>query len=94
METTKNIPIQTNVGIVERVVLLGAPVAIEDEKREAVRKMVFTVNHGLLSQGLTGIELVDVPEVENVSSVSPYCPFSCIRFGLINLQGGGIVVKA
>ncbi|KAF5771357.1 hypothetical protein HanXRQr2_Chr14g0669691 [Helianthus annuus] len=61
MQTLKN-----TFGIVERVVLLGAPVAIEDEKREAVRKMVFTVNHGLLSQGLTGIELVDVPEVENL----------------------------
>ncbi|KAD7117676.1 hypothetical protein E3N88_04944 [Mikania micrantha] len=71
-----------HVGIVERVVLLGAPVAIQDEKWEAARKVisgrfinVYSTNDwtlgvafraSLLSQGLAGIQPVDVPGVENV----------------------------
>ncbi|KVI02896.1 Protein of unknown function DUF726 [Cynara cardunculus var. scolymus] len=69
-------------GVVERVVLLGAPVAIKDENWEAVRKVVsgrlvnaYSTNDwmlgvafraSLLSQGLAGIQPVDVPGIENV----------------------------
>ncbi|KAK1423578.1 hypothetical protein QVD17_18882 [Tagetes erecta] len=71
-----------HVGIVERDVLLGAPVAIRDEKWEAARKVVsgrminaYSTNDwtlgvafraSLLSQGLAGIQPVDVPGIENV----------------------------
>ncbi|KAL4569010.1 hypothetical protein LXL04_024637 [Taraxacum kok-saghyz] len=71
-----------HVGLVERVVLLGAPVAIKDENWEAVRKVVsgrfvnaYSTNDwmlgvafraSLLSQGLAGIQPVDVPGIENV----------------------------
>ncbi|KAI3747722.1 hypothetical protein L6452_10328 [Arctium lappa] len=69
-------------GIVERVVLLGAPVAINGENWGAVRKVVsgrfinaYSTNDwmlgvafraSLLSQGLAGIQAVDVPGIENV----------------------------
>ncbi|KAJ0652970.1 putative alpha/Beta hydrolase [Helianthus annuus] len=78
----ENLAESGHVGIVERVVLLGAPVAIKDEKWEAVRKVVsgrlinaYSTNDwtlgvafraSLLSQGLAGIEPVDVPGIENV----------------------------
>ncbi|KAI3699384.1 hypothetical protein L2E82_43656 [Cichorium intybus] len=71
-----------HVGVVERVVLLGAPVAIKDENWEAVRRVVsgrlingYSTNDwmlgvafraSLLSQGLAGIQPVDVPGIENV----------------------------
>ncbi|PRQ27139.1 putative alpha/Beta hydrolase [Rosa chinensis] len=71
-----------NAGLVERVVLLGAPVSIEDENWEDARKMVagrfvnaFSTNDwtlgvafraSLLSQGLAGIQAVNVPGIENV----------------------------
>ncbi|KAK9062035.1 hypothetical protein SSX86_019219 [Deinandra increscens subsp. villosa] len=69
-------------GIVERVVLLGAPVAIKGENWGAVRKVVsgrlinaYSTNDwmlgvafraSLLSQGLAGIQSVNVPGIENV----------------------------
>ncbi|KAJ9166023.1 hypothetical protein P3X46_020824 [Hevea brasiliensis] len=69
-------------GIVERVVLLGAPVSIKDEKWEDVRKIVagriinvYSTNDwtlgvafraNLLSQGLAGIQPVDILGIENV----------------------------
>ncbi|XP_076916491.1 transmembrane and coiled-coil domain-containing protein STS1-like [Bidens hawaiensis] len=69
-------------GIVERVVLLGAPVAIKGEDWGAVRKVVsgrlinaYSTNDwmlgvafraSLLSQGLAGIQAVNVPGIENV----------------------------
>uniref|UniRef100_A0A5B6YUX1 Putative transmembrane and coiled-coil domain-containing protein 4-like n=1 Tax=Davidia involucrata TaxID=16924 RepID=A0A5B6YUX1_DAVIN len=69
-------------GLVERVVLLGAPVSIKDEKWENARKIVagrfvnaYSTNDwtlgiafraSLLSQGLAGIQPVEVPGVENV----------------------------
>ncbi|KAJ9540832.1 hypothetical protein OSB04_027338 [Centaurea solstitialis] len=69
-------------GLVERVVLLGAPVAIKGENWGAVRKVVsgrlinaYSTNDwmlgiafraSLLSQGLAGIQAVDVPGIENV----------------------------
>ncbi|KAK1410462.1 hypothetical protein QVD17_36999 [Tagetes erecta] len=69
-------------GIVERVVLLGAPVAIQGENWGAVRKVVsgrlinaYSTNDwmlgvafraSLLSQGLAGIQPVNVPGIENV----------------------------
>ncbi|XP_050367085.1 uncharacterized protein LOC126785435 [Argentina anserina] len=71
-----------NAGLVERVVLLGAPVSIEDENWEDARKMVagrfvnaFSTNDwtlgvafraSLLSQGLAGIQAVNVRGIENV----------------------------
>ncbi|CAM0870962.1 unnamed protein product [Alopecurus aequalis] len=72
-----------NEGLVERVVLLGAPVSVKGEKWEPARKMVagrfvnvyskddwilgVTFRASLLTQGLAGIQAVDVPGVENVS---------------------------
>ncbi|KAJ7953084.1 transmembrane and coiled-coil domain-containing protein 4 [Quillaja saponaria] len=68
--------------LVERVVLLGAPISIKDENWEAARKMVagrfvnaYSKNDwtlgvafraSLLSQGLAGIQPIDVPGIENV----------------------------
>ncbi|KAI3451031.1 hypothetical protein Pfo_007696 [Paulownia fortunei] len=73
---------ETNVGLVERVVLLGAPIAIKDVNWEATRKVVagryvnaYSANDwmlgiafraNLLTQGLAGIQPVDVPGIENV----------------------------
>ncbi|XP_058785405.1 uncharacterized protein LOC131660236 isoform X2 [Vicia villosa] len=69
-------------GLVERVVLLGAPISIEDEKWEVARKMVagrfvnaystndwtlgITFRASLLTKGLAGIQPVDLPGIENV----------------------------
>ncbi|XP_071735305.1 uncharacterized protein [Rutidosis leptorrhynchoides] len=69
-------------GIVERVVLLGAPIAIQGENWGAVRKVVsgrlinaYSTNDwmlgvafraSLLTQGLAGIQSVNVPGIENV----------------------------
>ncbi|CAI9272306.1 unnamed protein product [Lactuca saligna] len=69
-------------GLVERVVLLGAPVSIQGENWGAVRKVVsgrlinaYSTNDwmlgvafraSLLTQGLAGIQAVDVPGIENV----------------------------
>ncbi|GAB2252334.1 hypothetical protein Droror1_Dr00005181 [Drosera rotundifolia] len=71
-----------NANLVERVVLLGAPISIRDENWEAARKIVagrfinvYSTNDwilgvafraSLLSKGLAGIERVDVPGIENV----------------------------
>ncbi|CAJ1973246.1 unnamed protein product [Sphenostylis stenocarpa] len=71
-----------NAGIVERVVLLGAPISIADEKWAAARKMVagrfvnayssndwtlgITFRASLLSKGLAGIQSVDGHGIENV----------------------------
>ncbi|XP_047089221.1 transmembrane and coiled-coil domain-containing protein 4-like [Lolium rigidum] len=71
-----------NEGLVERVVLLGAPVSVKGEQWEPARKMVagrfvnvyskddwilgVTFRASLLTQGLAGIQAVDVPGVENV----------------------------
>ncbi|CAL0311475.1 unnamed protein product [Lupinus luteus] len=68
--------------LVERVVLLGAPIAIKDENWEAARKMVagrfvnaysrndwmlgVAFRASLLSQGLSGIQPVDIPGIQNV----------------------------
>lgn len=73
-----------NVGIVERVVLLGAPVPFVDENWEIARKMVagrfvnvFSTNDwtlgvafraSLLSRGLAGLQPINVPGVENVDA--------------------------
>jgi len=70
-------------GIVERVVLLGAPIGIKDESWEAARKMVagrfinaYSTNDwmlgvafraSLLTQGLAGIQPINVPGIENVN---------------------------
>ncbi|RLN18421.1 transmembrane and coiled-coil domain-containing protein 4-like [Panicum miliaceum] len=69
-------------GIVERVVLIGAPVSVQGEMWESARKMVagrfvnvystndwilgITFRASLLTQGLAGIQAVEVPGVENV----------------------------
>ncbi|KAI4316884.1 hypothetical protein L6164_024818 [Bauhinia variegata] len=69
-------------GLVERVVILGAPISIKGENWGAARKMVagrfvnayssndwtlgITFRASLLSQGLAGIQPVDLPGVENV----------------------------
>ncbi|GAV75906.1 DUF726 domain-containing protein [Cephalotus follicularis] len=71
-----------NAGVVERVVLLGAPISIKDENWETARKMVagrfvnaysttdwtlgFAFRASLLTQGLAGIQPVGVPGIENV----------------------------
>lgn len=73
---------EKNAGLVERVVLLGSPIAIKDENWEAVRKMVsgrfvnaystddwtlgVAFRASLFSRGLAGIQPVDVPGIENV----------------------------
>ncbi|KAK3148598.1 hypothetical protein QOZ80_3BG0296980 [Eleusine coracana subsp. coracana] len=71
-----------NEGLVERVVLLGAPVSVKGERWEPARKMIagrfvnvysrddwilgVTFRASLLTQGLAGIQAIDVPGVENV----------------------------
>ncbi|XP_043712308.1 transmembrane and coiled-coil domain-containing protein 4-like [Telopea speciosissima] len=71
-----------NVGIVEKVVLLGAPIPIQNENWETARKMVagrfinaYSTNDwilgiafraSLLTKGLAGIQPVNVPGIENV----------------------------
>ncbi|XP_019054111.1 PREDICTED: transmembrane and coiled-coil domain-containing protein 4-like [Nelumbo nucifera] len=68
--------------VVERVVLLGAPVPIQDEYWETARRMVagrfvnaystsdwmlgIAFRASLLTQGLAGIQPVEVPGIENV----------------------------
>ena len=68
--------------LVERVVLLGAPIPIKDENWEAAREMVsgrfvnaysrndwmlgVAFRASLLSQGLAGIQPVDIPGIQNV----------------------------
>ncbi|XP_062205665.1 uncharacterized protein LOC133907608 [Phragmites australis] len=71
-----------NEGIVERAVLIGAPVSVKGELWEPARKMVagrfvnvystndwilgVTFRASLLTQGLAGIQAVHVPGIENV----------------------------
>ncbi|PWA56666.1 hypothetical protein CTI12_AA416220 [Artemisia annua] len=78
----ENLAESNHAGIVERVVLLGAPIAIKDENWEAARRVVsgrlinaYSTNDwmlgvafraSLLSEGLAGIQPVDVPGIENV----------------------------
>ncbi|PON99515.1 Alpha/Beta hydrolase fold containing protein [Trema orientale] len=73
---------EKNAELVERVVLLGAPIPIKDENWGAARKMVagrfvnaYSTNDwtlgvafraSLLTQGLAGIQPIDVPGIENV----------------------------
>lgn len=73
---------ESTAGLVERVVLLGAPIPIHDTNWEATRKVVagryvnaYSSNDwtlgvafraNLLSKGLAGIQPVDVPGIENV----------------------------
>ncbi|KAK1556036.1 hypothetical protein Q3G72_034898 [Acer saccharum] len=73
-----------NAGLVERVVLLGAPISINDENWEDARKMVagrfvnvystsdwtlgIIFRASLLSQGLAGIQPVDISGIENLSA--------------------------
>ncbi|XP_057529288.1 uncharacterized protein LOC130807907 isoform X1 [Amaranthus tricolor] len=70
--------------LVERVVILGAPIPIKDENWENVRKLVagrfinvysrndwmlgVAFRASLLSKGLAGIQAVDVPGIENVDA--------------------------
>ncbi|KAL5706613.1 hypothetical protein ACHQM5_024758 [Ranunculus cassubicifolius] len=73
---------ENNDGIVERVILLGAPISIQDESWGTARKMVagrfvnayattdwtlgVAFRASLLTKGLAGIQPVDVPGIENV----------------------------
>lgn len=73
---------EDSAGIVERVVLLGAPISIKDENWGTARKMVagrfinayattdwtlgVAFRASLLTKGLAGIQPVDVPGIENV----------------------------
>ncbi|EOY14915.1 Transmembrane and coiled-coil domain-containing protein 4 isoform 2 [Theobroma cacao] len=73
-----------NAGLVERVVLLGAPISIHDENWEDARKMVagrfvnvYSTNDwtlgiifraSILSKGLAGIQPVDLHGIENVDA--------------------------
>ncbi|OVA20406.1 Protein of unknown function DUF726 [Macleaya cordata] len=77
---------EDNVGLVERVVLLGAPISINDENWRNARMMVagrfvncystsdwtlgVAFRASLLTQGLAGIQSVDVPGIENASILS------------------------
>ncbi|XP_022844005.1 transmembrane and coiled-coil domain-containing protein 4 [Olea europaea var. sylvestris] len=77
---------ENGAGLVERVVLLGAPIAIKDMNWEATRKVVagrfvnaYSTNDwilgiafraNLLTQGLAGIQPVEVPGIENVDVTS------------------------
>ncbi|KAK7860249.1 transmembrane and coiled-coil domain-containing protein 4 [Quercus suber] len=115
-----------NAGLVERVVLLGAPVSIKDENWEEARKWSVVLELGsglqmvavrfvnaysttdwtlgiifrasLLSQGLAGIQPVDVPGIENVRTLFPiflieYCN-SCSYFALSILMILPLVLQA
>ncbi|KAJ6792936.1 putative transmembrane and coiled-coil domain-containing protein 4 [Iris pallida] len=71
-----------NEGLIERVVLLGAPISLKGEQWESARKMVagrfinvystndwilgVTFRASLLTQGLAGIQPVDISGIENV----------------------------
>ncbi|CAA7410915.1 unnamed protein product [Spirodela intermedia] len=71
-----------NEGLIERVVLLGAPISLKSEPWESARRMVagrfvnvystndwilgVTFRASLLTQGLAGIQPVDIAGVENV----------------------------
>ncbi|XP_015583614.1 transmembrane and coiled-coil domain-containing protein 4 isoform X3 [Ricinus communis] len=73
---------ERNAEVVERVVLLGAPISIKNEKWAAARKVVagrfvnaYSTNDwilgvafraSLLTQGLAGIQPIDVPGIENI----------------------------
>ncbi|KGN53277.1 transmembrane and coiled-coil domain-containing protein 4 [Cucumis sativus] len=73
---------EKNAELVEKVVLLGAPISIKDQNWEAARKMVagrfvnvYSTNDwmlgiafraSLLTQGLAGIQPIDIPGIENV----------------------------
>ncbi|KAL1569543.1 transmembrane and coiled-coil domain-containing protein 4-like isoform X4 [Salvia divinorum] len=73
---------ENSAGLVERVVLLGAPIGIKGMNWEATRKLVsgryvnvYSTNDwmlgiafraNLLTQGLAGIQPVDIPGIENV----------------------------
>ncbi|KAK7309332.1 hypothetical protein RJT34_05964 [Clitoria ternatea] len=73
---------ETSAELVEKVVLLGAPIPIKDENWEAARKMVagrfvnaYSKNDwmlgvafraSLISEGLAGIQPVDIPGIQNV----------------------------
>ncbi|KAF9620828.1 hypothetical protein IFM89_014765 [Coptis chinensis] len=75
-----------NAGVVERVILLGAPISITDENWGIARKMVagrfvnayatsdwtlgVAFRASLLSKGLAGIQPVDIPGIENASHSS------------------------
>ncbi|KAI4327693.1 hypothetical protein L6164_020122 [Bauhinia variegata] len=73
---------ESSAELVERVVLLGAPISIKDENWDAARKMVagrfinaysrsdwmlgIAFRASLLTQGLAGIQPIDIPGAENV----------------------------
>ncbi|KAK9129719.1 hypothetical protein Sjap_010206 [Stephania japonica] len=73
---------EENAGLVERVVLLGAPISIKDESWGKVRKIVagrfvnaystsdwtlgVAFRASLLTKGLAGIQPIDTPGIENV----------------------------
>ncbi|THU69107.1 hypothetical protein C4D60_Mb08t10940 [Musa balbisiana] len=73
-----------NEGLVERVVLLGAPLSVKGEQWDIVRKIaagrfinVYSTNDWILgvafraslfSQGLAGIQPIDIPGVENIDA--------------------------
>lgn len=73
---------EESASIVERVVFLGAPISLETERWQTARKMVagrfinlYSTNDwilgivyrsSLLTQGLAGIQPVDIPGIENV----------------------------
>ncbi|XP_038974736.1 transmembrane and coiled-coil domain-containing protein 4-like [Phoenix dactylifera] len=71
-----------NEGLVQKVVLLGAPISLKGEQWESARKMVagrfvnvfstndwilgITFRASLMTQGLAGIQAINVPGIENV----------------------------
>ncbi|KAI9081281.1 hypothetical protein K1719_036781 [Acacia pycnantha] len=73
---------ENNAELVERVVLLGAPISIKDENWEAARKMVagrfinaysrndwmlgVAFRASLLTKGLAGIQPINIPGIQNV----------------------------
>ncbi|KAL6558935.1 hypothetical protein OROMI_019285 [Orobanche minor] len=88
---------EKSAGLVERVVLLGAPIAIQDVNWEATRQVVagryvnaYSTNDwmlgivfraNLLTKGLAGIQPVDVPGIENVDVTEIIDGHSCYLWG-------------
>ncbi|WOL10070.1 transmembrane and coiled-coil domain-containing protein 4 isoform X1 [Canna indica] len=73
-----------NEGLIERVVILGAPISVKDEQWDIARKIVsgrfinvYSTNDWILgvafraslfSQGLAGIQPIDTPGIENIDA--------------------------
>ncbi|KAF6145422.1 hypothetical protein GIB67_029191 [Kingdonia uniflora] len=89
-------------GLVERVVLLGAPISIKDESWETARKMVagrfvnvystsdwtlgVAFRASLLTKGLAGIQPVDISGIENANPSYSHFSYLVILMDSLPLQ--------